>query len=85
MLSVRSSARGVLAGKHRRALDSSILDDAVVTQDTVAQIIAGDEEGPPAVPEAAFVPLSTASEEGGKPVIEWSGWRPIRGVNRRRA
>ena len=31
---------GVLAGKTRRALDSTILDDAVATQDTVTQLIA---------------------------------------------
>ncbi|MEU0256202.1 transposase, partial [Streptomyces sp. NPDC006184] len=33
-------ATGVLKGKHRRALDSTVLDDAVATQDTVTQIIA---------------------------------------------
>ncbi|MDY6811849.1 MAG: IS1182 family transposase [Actinomycetota bacterium] len=31
---------GVLAGKHRRAMDSTILDDAVARQDTVTQLIA---------------------------------------------
>src|SRR5436309_1474822 len=31
---------GVLTGKTRRALDSTILDDAVATQDTVTQLIA---------------------------------------------
>ncbi|MBR7834163.1 transposase [Actinospica durhamensis] len=31
---------GVLKGKTRRALDSTVLDDAVATQDTVTQIIA---------------------------------------------
>ena len=30
---------GVLAGKTRRALDSTVLDDAVATQDTVTQLI----------------------------------------------
>ncbi|MGW7328268.1 IS1182 family transposase, partial [Streptomyces sp. NPDC054840] len=33
-------ATGVLKGKHRRALDSTVLDDAVATQDTVTQVIA---------------------------------------------
>src|SRR5271156_1014386 len=33
-------ATGVLAGKTRRALDSTLLDDAVATQDTVTQLIA---------------------------------------------
>src|SRR5512144_1040763 len=31
---------GVLSGKTRRALDSTVLDDAVATQDTVTQLIA---------------------------------------------
>lgn len=31
---------GVLAGKNRRALDSTVLEDAVATQDTVTQLIA---------------------------------------------
>ena len=34
------AATGVLAGKTRRALDSTVLDDAVATQDTVTQLIA---------------------------------------------
>ncbi len=33
-------ATGVLRGKHQRALDSTVLDDAVATQDTVTQLIA---------------------------------------------
>ncbi len=35
------TATGVLAGKHRRALDSTVLDDAVATQDTVTRRPAG--------------------------------------------
>jgi IS5 family transposase len=65
-------ATGVLVGKHRRALDSSILDDAVATQDTVTQLIAAIRKVRRAVPEASRVALRTASDEGGKPVIEWS-------------
>lgn len=34
------AATGVLKGKQRRALDSTVLDDAVATQDTVTQIVA---------------------------------------------
>ena len=34
------TATGALAGKQRRALDSTILDDAVARQDTVTQLIA---------------------------------------------
>lgn len=65
-------ATGVLTGKHRRALDSSILDDAVATQDTVTQLIAAIRKVRGMVPEAAVVELWTASDEGGKPIIEWS-------------
>jgi IS5 family transposase len=65
-------ATGVLQAKHRRALDSSILDDAVATQDTVTQLISAMRKVRKAVPEAAAVRLSTATDEGGKPVIEWS-------------
>jgi hypothetical protein len=32
---------GVLAGRRRRAIDSTILADAVATQDTVTQLISG--------------------------------------------
>jgi IS5 family transposase len=63
---------GVLRAKHRRALDSSILDDAVATQDTVTQLIAAMRRVRRSVPQAASVSLTTASDEGGKPVIEWS-------------
>jgi transposase len=65
-------ATGVLATKHRRALDSTILDDAVATQDTVTQLISAIRRVRRAVPEAALVTLTTASDEGAKPVIDWS-------------
>ena len=65
-------ATGVLATKHRRALDSTILDDAVATQDTVTQLLSAIRRVRRAVPEAAAIPLGTATEEGGKPVVEWS-------------
>ena len=41
------AATGVLKGKHRRALDSTVLDDAVATQDTVTQLISGGAPGDP--------------------------------------
>ena len=63
---------GVLAGKIRRALDSTILDDAVATQDTVTQIIGAIRRARRAVPSAQLVVLSTASDEGGKPIVDWS-------------
>ena len=46
---------GVLTGKTRRALDSTILDDAVATQDTVTQLIAAIRRVRRDVPGAAEV------------------------------
>ena len=46
---------GVLAGKTRRALDSTVLDDAVATQDTVTQLIAAIRRVGRDVPGAAEV------------------------------
>jgi Transposase DDE domain/Transposase domain (DUF772) len=43
---------GALAGKHRRALDSTVLDDAVARQDTVTQLIAAIRRVARDVPEA---------------------------------
>jgi transposase len=65
-------ATGVLAAKHRRALDSTILDDAVATQDIVTQLISAIRQVRRVVPEASAVELGTASDEGAKPIIEWS-------------
>jgi transposase len=44
---------GVLKGKVRRALDSTVLDDAVATQDTVTQLIAAIRRVRRLVPTAA--------------------------------
>ena len=46
---------GALKGKTRRALDSTVLDDAVATQDTVTQLIAGVRRVRREVPGAAAV------------------------------
>src|SRR3712207_4158581 len=45
------AATGALAGKTRRALDSTILEDAVATQDTVTQLIAAIRRVRREVPE----------------------------------
>ncbi len=47
------TATGVLAGKTRRALDSTVLDDAVARQDTVTQLIASIRRVAREVPGAA--------------------------------
>ena len=46
---------GVLAGKTRRALDSTLLDDAVATQDTVTQLVSMIRRVRRAIPAAAAV------------------------------
>lgn len=66
---------GVLAGKNRRALDSTILDDAVATQDTVTQLIAAIRRVRREVPGAAEVIAASCSahdyDDPGKPMIAW--------------
>jgi IS5 family transposase len=66
---------GVLTGKTRRALDSTILDDAVATQDTVTQLIAAIRRVRRDVAGAAEVIAGQCNahdyDEAGKPVIAW--------------
>src|SRR6266581_4882461 len=65
-------ATGVLKGRTRRALDSTLLDDAVATQDTVTQIISAIRRVRREVSSAAHVELHGHDyEAGGKPVIAW--------------
>lgn len=63
---------GVIAKKTRRALDSTILDDAVATQDTVTQLIAQVRRVRKVVPAAERVAVTYDYSATGKPVIEWS-------------
>lgn len=63
---------GVLAGKTRRALDSTLLDDAVATQDTVTQLVSMIRRVRKAVPEASAVEVTAHDyETGGKPACAW--------------
>src|SRR5207342_1819340 len=63
---------GVLAKKTRRALDSTVLDDAVATQDTVTQLIAQIRRVRQEVPRLAEVELLAHDyDAGAKPVIAW--------------
>ena len=66
---------GVLKGKTRRALDSTVLDDAVATQDTVTQRIAAIRRVRRDVPDAAGVIGQVCSahdyDDPGKPAIAW--------------
>jgi IS5 family transposase len=65
---------GALRGKHRRALDSTVLDDAVARQDTVTQLIAAVRRVGRDVDGAAQVILTVCSfdyTQTGKPPIAW--------------
>ena len=64
---------GVLAGKTRRALDSTLLDDAVATQDTVTMICAQLRRCRRLIPEAAQVAVAAHDYDAGraKPECDW--------------
>jgi IS5 family transposase len=65
-------ATGVLQGKTRRVLDSTLLDDAVATQDTVTQLISQIRRVRREVPAAASVELHAHDyDRGAKPLIAW--------------
>ena len=63
---------GVLANKTRRALDSTLLDDAVATQDTVTQLVSMIRRVRNAVDAAAAVEVTAHDYAlGGKPACAW--------------
>jgi hypothetical protein len=66
---------GVLHGRTRRALDSTVLDDAVATQDTVTQLVAAIRRVRRDVPEAAALIAAECRahdyDNPGKPAIAW--------------
>jgi Transposase DDE domain/Transposase domain (DUF772) len=65
-------ATGVLAGRRRRVLDSTILEDAVATQDTVTQLVAAVRRVRRLIPQAHEVELSAHDyDRPGKPVCAW--------------
>ena len=66
------AATGLLAGRVRRALDSTLLDDAVATQDTVTQLISAIRRVRREVPGAAEVAVGAHDyDAAGKPTIAW--------------
>ena len=69
-------ATGALSGKTRRALDSTVLTDAVATQDTVTQLIAAIRRVRREVPGAAEVVAARCTahdyDDPGKPTIAWT-------------
>ena len=65
---------GILRGRRKRVLDSTVLDDAVATQDTVTQIVAAIRKVARLVPGAAAVIASVCTldySRPGKPPIDW--------------
>src|SRR4249919_2478304 len=68
-------ATGVLAGRRRRAVDSTILDDAVATQDTITQLISAIRRVARQVPGAAELVARVCTGHDystpGKPRIDW--------------
>jgi IS5 family transposase len=66
---------GVLRGRRRRAVDSTILADAVATQDTVTQLVAAirkvAREVPGAAEQIARVCTGHDYSRPGKPKIDW--------------
>jgi transposase-like protein DUF772/DDE family transposase len=66
---------GVLRGRRRRAVDSTILDDAVATQDTVTQLVSAVRRVAREVPGAAAVIAAECSghdySRPGKPQADW--------------
>jgi Transposase domain (DUF772)/Transposase DDE domain len=69
-------ATGVLAGRRRRAVDSTILADAVATQDTITQLIGAVRRVAREVPDAAAVIAAECHghdySQPGKPHIDWT-------------
>jgi len=70
-------ATGAVRGKTRRALDSTVLDDAVATQDTVTQLVAAVRRVARTLPGGKELVTGAATRSGhdyltpGKPQIAW--------------
>jgi hypothetical protein len=66
---------GIVRGRRRRAVDSTVLDDAVATQDTVTQLISAirrvGREVPGAAEQIAAVCTGHDYSTPGKPAIGW--------------
>ncbi len=62
---------GVLAGKTRRALDSTVLDDAVARQDTITMLVVQIRRVRKLIPELASVWVREHNLEPGRPPCDW--------------
>jgi Transposase DDE domain/Transposase domain (DUF772) len=74
-------ATGVLKGRGRRVLDSTILEDAVATQDTVTQLVAAIRRVRRLVPAAHAVELGAHDyDRPGKPDCAWDDPQAIQAL-----
>jgi hypothetical protein len=65
-------ATGVIARKHRRVLDSTVLDDAVARQDTVTRLVSGIRRVRRLIPAPAEgVWVREHNLEPGRPPCDW--------------
>ena len=66
-------ATGAIAGKTRRVLDSTLLDDAVTTQDAVMQLVSAIRRVRRLVPQAKALALAAHDYDNdpGKPACAW--------------
>jgi hypothetical protein len=65
---------GVLRGRRKRCVDSTVFDDAVATQDTVTQLVAAIRKAARVAPGAAAVIARACKLDysaPGKPPIDW--------------
>jgi hypothetical protein len=66
---------GILAGRRRRVVDGTILDDAVATQDTITQLVGAVRKAGRLVPGAAELIAAVCTghdyRQPGRPVIDW--------------
>jgi hypothetical protein len=68
------AATGMLRGRRKRCVDSTVFDDAVATQDTVTQLVAAIRKVARVVPGAAAVIAQVCKldySKAGKPDIDW--------------
>ncbi len=75
---------GILKGRRRRAVDSTILADAVATQDTVTQLVSAirrvGREVPGAAEKIAAVCTGHDYSKPGKPKIDWDDQQAREGL-----
>ena len=62
---------GVLRGRRKRVLDSTVFDDAVATQDTVTLLVAAMRKVARVVPGARETMAGVARLDYSKPGIDW--------------